>query len=375
MAQEKFSLKDHLFNKQKVQKIAKEIQKTYTQFRQEEFVAQVTQLFPGLELKQRIVHIRETLREFLPKDYRKAVEVLVKSLPRELDNNRTDGDFGDFIYAPYGDFVAAYGKEPEDIDFSLSALHEITRRFSCEDAIRYFINIDSKKILKVLEKWTKDRNYHVRRLCSEGTRPKLPWSQKISLRADETLPILENLYSDRTRYVTRSVANHLNDISKINPELVLEALRRWHVSKKQTETEMNYITRHALRTLVKNGNREALKLLGYSTALAVSVSNLQHTKVVQIGDALEFSFDVSTECEGNLVVDYTLWFQDKKGNQNSKKVYKLKTTHIKKGEVIHLEKRHPMRGEMTTRTLYPGKHTVVIQVNGKNYTQFDFSLS
>ena len=159
---------------------------------------------------------QECLKKYLPADYAEAVNILLKALPEPLNENRTDDDFGDFIYAPYSDFVAHYGCIEANLAFSLAALKEMTKRFSAEDAIRYFINAFPKETLKTLYAWTSDSNYHVRRLCSEGTRPKLPWSQKINIPPEDALPILHALFADKTRYVTRSVANHLNDIAKIH---------------------------------------------------------------------------------------------------------------------------------------------------------------
>lgn len=217
----KFSLKDFLFNPEKVNKIAHEIKKVYPAFNQKLFVTTTLKKFPQLELKARISWIRENLKNFLPDDYRKAVNILLKALPAPNDNTLTDNDFGEFIYAPYTDFVAQYGLAPQDLSFSLNAIREMTQRFSAEDSIRYFINAHPTQTLKELLKWSRDKHYHVRRLTSEGTRPKLPWAQKINISAHQALPILNNLFYDKARYVTRSVANHMNDISKAHPDLVL----------------------------------------------------------------------------------------------------------------------------------------------------------
>jgi hypothetical protein len=182
---EKFSLKDHLFNASKLELLAIPIQNVYAEFQTKEFKNEVLNAFPKLELKERIVHIRECLKKYLPKDFKEAVNILLKALPESLNENLTDDDFGDFIYAPYHDFVAHYGCSAEYLYFSLDALKEMTKRFSAEDAIRYFINKFPDETLKTLTEWSKDNNYHVRRLCSEGTRPKLPWSQKINIKATD----------------------------------------------------------------------------------------------------------------------------------------------------------------------------------------------
>lgn len=287
---EKTLLKDILFNKPKVTQIANEIQRVYPSFKKEEFVRAVVAKFPELELKARISWITEGLQEYLPSDYQRAVDILIKALPTPNDPTLSDDDFGDFIYASYAGYVAKNGCTKNDLEFSLRTLREMTTRFSSEDAIRYFIKAFPKETIHELLAWTKEPHYHVRRLCSEGTRPKLPWSQKINIPITAPLPILDNLFFDKTRFVTRSVANHLNDISKINPDLAIETLVKWQKSGKQKPEEMRYIVRHALRTLIKQGNPKAMKLLGFSHASRVSVSHFIVPKIVKMNTELEFSF-------------------------------------------------------------------------------------
>jgi 3-methyladenine DNA glycosylase AlkC len=264
-------LKDRLFNQAKVKQIADEIQRVYPQFDKNSFAERIVERFPHLELKERIAWISENLHAFLPTDYREATSILLASLPPPNDNTKTDNDFGDFIYAPYAEFVARNGVTKKDLYFSLAALKEITMRFSVEDAIRRFINAFPKETMQELQKWSNDSHYHVRRLTSEGTRPKLPWSQKIIIAPEQAIPILDNLFSDKTRYVTRSVANHINDISKSDPKLAITTLQRWQKSGKQNPKEMNYVINHALRTLIKQGNKDAMKFLHFSTSPEVEI--------------------------------------------------------------------------------------------------------
>jgi 3-methyladenine DNA glycosylase AlkC len=256
MEKEKFSLKDHLFNREKVEKIASEIESVHPEFRKAEFVDAVLIEFPNLELKERIHHTSDCLRSFLPDSYMLTVDILLQSLPEPCSPELSDDDFGDFIYATYSHFVAKYGCTQEHLSYSLNALEEMTTRFSAEYSIRFFINaFPDETYLKLLE-WTHQKHYHVRRLSSEGSRPKLTWSQKIDLPAEKTISILDQLFTDDTRFVTRSVANHLNDISKSNPDLVVSTLRKWKKTGRQYPDEMNFIIRHALRNLIKNGHAE-----------------------------------------------------------------------------------------------------------------------
>jgi 3-methyladenine DNA glycosylase AlkC len=372
--EEKFSLKDHLFNKTKVEYLAGKIYRVYPSFQKKKFIEEVVGKFPELELKARITWMAECLKKYLPADYRKAVSILLHSQPPPNNPALSDNDFGEFIYAPYAEYVARYGCNKKDLGFSLDALYELTMRFSAEDAIRYFINAFPDETLKKILTWSKDSHYHVRRLSSEGTRPKLPWSQKINIPVTAPIPILDNLFYDPTRFVVRSVANHINDISKTDPELAITTLSRWKKSGKQQPAEMDYLIRHALRTLIKTGNEKALNLLGVSHTVDISVSNLKVPSEVKMNSALEFSFTIKSKEDAQIIADYILNFQTKSGKLNSQKVFKLKKLSIVKGETVVISKRHPLREHMTTRKLFRGKHEIVIQVNGKSFGKKTFYI-
>jgi 3-methyladenine DNA glycosylase AlkC len=238
-----FSLKDQLFNPQKVEYLSKLIKSIYLDFDDMGFHKDIIEKFPLLELKERIFCIREYLKKYLPKGYKLAVNILLNALPKPLDPNKTDNDFGDFIFAPFSDFIAIYGCDKNNLSFSLKALERITQNFSAEDSIRFFLDKFPKETLEKVKSWSVSENYHVRRLATEGTRPSLPWSKKLNLDNNWVINnILENLFYDKTRYVVRSVANHLNDISKINSNLVIETLVKWKKSKKQNlKKELDYL--------------------------------------------------------------------------------------------------------------------------------------
>ena len=200
----------------------------------------------------------------------------------------------------------------------------MTKRFSVEFPIRSFINAYPEQTLSFLLKCATDKNYHVRRLASEGTRPKLPWAKNISIAYDEPVTILDQLFADSTRYVTRSVANHMNDISKVDPELVVKTQKRWQKSGKQTDAEMKFITKHSLRTMEKQGHSAALKMLGYiKPEIQLTNFKINATEVV-IGGALEFTFSItSTVAKAQpLLIDYHLHFQ-KKGGELAPKTFKI----------------------------------------------------
>jgi 3-methyladenine DNA glycosylase AlkC len=371
---EKFSLKDVLYNSEKVSKIATEIKTVYPDFEQEAFENDVLTLFPDLELKERMYHIRDILGKYLPQEYREATNILLQALPEALDNTKSDDDFGDFIYAPYGEFVALHGCCAKHVDFSLQALREISKRFSVEFAIRDFLNIFPTETLAMLEACSLSDNYHERRLASEGLRPKLPWAKKLTIHYSEPLTHLENLFDDNTRYVTRSVANHLNDIAKMDAPLVINTLKRWKTSGKHNAKEMDYIINHALRILVKQGNEDALALLGYGHKPDIKMSDfVLQNKEVSVGEALLFDFKLEAKEDTKLMIDYIIHFRTKAGTL-SPKVYKLKKVSLKKGESLTLQKKHPFKANMTTRTLYEGEHKIELQIIGMIYANEIFTL-
>jgi len=234
----KFSLKDQLFNRERVTWLSDLFSTADSSFDGKAFVKAAVKPFPDLELKQRITHISETLDDFLDGDFRVAASQIVGALPPPLDPKLSDDDFGDFIFAPLGEFVARNGIASKHVAVSLKTLKELTKRFSMEYAIRDFLNVHPERTLKTLAKWSTDRNYHVRRLVSEGTRPKLPWGKGITIDPKEAVSLLDTLHADPTRYVTRSVCNHLNDLSKSDPKLVVGKLLAWRKEAQQTPEEL-----------------------------------------------------------------------------------------------------------------------------------------
>jgi len=369
-----FSLKDQLFNKNRVEYLAGLFQAADNNFAAKKFVAATMKKLPGLELKQRIVHIAAMLEDHLHTDYTIAAKQITAALPPPLDPQKTDDDFGDFILAPLGEFVVRNGQAKKHLQLSLRTLKQITQRFSMEDAIRYFIEAHPQPTLQALTKWATDKNYHVRRLVSEGTRPRLPWSGRLSLEVTTPLPLLNTLHADRTRYVTRSVANHLNDISKTHPQLVLQTLSNWQEQQLQDAAELQWMCKHALRTLVKQGSPDALEFLGFSPSPQVEISDLTLTPAsVKPGEAIEFTFSITASAAEPLMIDYVIDFVKANGKL-SPKVHKIKQLTIKKGESITVRKRHPFRANATTFTLYPGAHRLTLQINGQQFETRTFEI-
>lgn len=370
---EKFSLKDHLFNKDTVTCLADLFVAADADFNKKKFVAEVMERFPSLELKARISWITEVLTKHLPNYPGAAMKIIVRALPPPLDPNNTDDDFGSFIFAPLGQYVVLNGCSKKYLKQSLATLKQITMRFSMEDAMRAFLNNFSMETLTEYDKWVTDKNYHVRRLVSESTRPSLPWSKKLSLDYKTPLRYLNTLYFDPTRYVVRSVANHLNDISKKDPALVVQTLKRWHTQKIKNPLELDWLTRHSLRTLVKKGDTDALMLLGYSAHTVPVVTKLVVPSKIAKGERLIFSFDVESSVQQNLLIDYLIDFV-KVNRATKSKVFKIKKIVASPGITNAIEKTHHLKADATTFKLNSGLHTLTIQINGQKLATAQFEL-
>jgi len=371
---ERVLLKDILFGASQVERIGTEISAVYGDFECEKFVDETYDGFESLELKERMYKIANTLRIYLPPEYPKAIDIILKSMPAELDPSKSDNDFGEHFYASYSTFVNEYGLSGEYLDISLRALSEMTKRFSVEYAVRDFLNEFYDETMQILFECSISKNYHQRRLASEGTRPKLPWAKKLNISYHDPLPLLDVLYYDETRYVTRSVANHLNDISKIDADFVIETLNRWHYEKKQSPKEMEYITRHSLRTLIKQGNKRALTMLGFDENPNIEVKDIRLSRSdLQIGESVDIEFEIFSEDKSRLMIDYIMHYPTKMGGY-TQKVYKIKTMGVD-NEVVKIVKKHHFKSNMTTRRLYNGIYKIQLQINGRKYQKLEFNLT
>jgi len=367
MTKEKVLLKNELFNKETVSLVSKAIKNVYEDFDEKSFTEEIVSQFDKLELKARIHWISTIIRKYLPDSYIESVKILLNS----IENSKGEGRF---VFSAYPDFVSTYGCNIEHLEVSLKMLGEFTKLSSAEFAIRFFINEFPEAAYKKMYEWSKSENVDQRRLSSEGLRPKLPWAKGIKFEIGKGALPLNNLYYDDVRYVTRSVANHLNDISKTDPMLVLDTLKEWKQSNKQKNIEMDYIISHSLRTLVKKGHKETLQFLGYSYDPKVQVTNLLiEKKNINVGDSISFSFNITAFEDEKLVIDYVVRYPAIK-NRNSTKVFKLKKVSLTKGSSIKISKNHAFR-LMTTKKLYTGEHSVSIQINGKEFKSVIFNLT
>lgn len=369
-AQPTFALKDQLVNAKKVELLTHHLKRALPNLKTNTFKSKILKALPNLELKQRLQHITNCLHEVLPESYPQAIKIISKALPPPLDPTLKDDDFGEYIFYPYSIYASKYGNNKKHLNISLKALKEITKRFSAEEAIRIFINQYPNETFDFLATCLKDDNYHVRRWVSEGTRPKLPWAQKITTEIERPLSFLDQLYHDSTRYVTRSVANHLNDISKTHPELVIQKLQQWQNENKQNPKEFEYICKHSLRTLLKQGNQGALEFLGFPNNPKVKLSQFWLlSKTIKVNTCLDFSFQLESSRSEKLMIDYSIENNQKK----NKKVFKIKQLELAKNTPVQISKSHPFK-LMTTRSLHAGEHRLAIHINGKIFHEELFEL-
>lgn len=366
-------LKDTLFNAQTVGGLAARFEKAGV-FEATPFADEVLAGFPALELKARINLIAQVLQRYLPAAFPEAVDAILASLPAPLDPTLKDNDFGHFIYAPLGVFVENNGLE-DHLDRSLTLLEELTQRFSMEFSIRAFLNRWPEQTIARMQDWVTHESYHVRRLVSEGTRPRLPWGQNIGLTSAQTLPLLDRLHADDARFVTRSVANHLNDISKKDPDAVVARFVKWDQSGAQSAEELDWMRRHAMRGLIKSGHPAALTHLGYFPDVAVDVAcfSISPNEIARGGSAV-LDISLTTRDDASLIVDYVVDFVKANG-KTSPKVFKLKVLQAKAKKPVQLSKTHKFIDTATTFRLFPGVHQVSLQINGCVVATRSFTLT
>ncbi|MGH8436765.1 MAG: DNA alkylation repair protein, partial [Pseudomonas sp.] len=278
-----------------------------------------------------------------------------------------------FLYLPHVCYVMEYGVD--HLETSLDLQYELTKRFSAEYSIRVFLDRYPQETLARLREWAHDPDVHVRRLVSEGTRPRLPWAPRLRAFQKDPSPVLELLEllkDDPELYVRRSVANNLNDIGKDQPEVLFQTCRRWLIDASE---DRQWLIKHALRSAVKRGESGALQVLGYGAAPQVSVKQVSiKPKRAEIGGKVELSFTVvnTARRKQSLLVDYSVFFV-KADTSTSPKVFKLTTLELAAGESAVLSSRIGLR-QMTTRKHYPGTHRVEIIVNGVAFPAGSFSL-
>ncbi|AFY56776.1 DNA alkylation repair enzyme [Rivularia sp. PCC 7116] len=361
-----------IFNQEVIADLAQRIKKVFPSFDKVAFEQDANQNLDFLELKQRSTQICNALTSYLPSEFEEGVNILVTAMGEDDKSGGLEGYYG-FRFMPFLDFVAARGLNNPDI--ALDSLEKMTLHFSAEFAIRPFILKHPDTTLPRLLNWTSHQDWRVRRLASEGTRPRLPWGMQLKPFIENpsfVIRILNNLYNDPNLIVRRSVANNLNDIAKDNSDLAVETAQSWWDARNELA---QWTVRHGLRTLVKQGNKKALSVLGFVGGDSIRVENFQfQPSVVKIGDELNFSCNLISEesINVNLVVDYVLHRVLANGKL-SKKVFKLRQIELSPGEKITLSGKHKFK-QLSTRTYYPGFHSIELVVNGCSVGKYDFEL-
>ena len=369
MDEEPFTLKESLFNQDSVSGFAAAIQAVYPAFDVEAFLSSIfDEAWPDRPLMERMRHVTVVLHDGLPADYRQAAALLIEAAP-----NLAGGGFIDIVPC---DYAAVYGLD--DLAASIPLLEEATKLTSAEFAVRPFIDKYPEPMMAQMLAWADHEQPGVRRLASEGCRPRLPWGirlQDLVVDPAPILPILEQLKHDPEESVRRSVANNLNDISKDNPGVVLELLGRWNAAEGDDQ-EIAWITAHALRTLIKAGDEQALELLGYPADPQIVVRDVRVTPGrIAMGQVVTLSYELESTAakDQNLMVDYVVYLLRANGQQTAK-VFKHKKVTLKSGQVLRIEKKQSFR-PITTRKYYPGAQAIAPQINGRLFERVEFELT
>ncbi len=360
----------HALGRHAVRCVARNMARVSPGFRTRAFTQRACRGLDDLELKARVLHIAEALRASLPDDPLAAVDVIVSA--SDAWKKPAEDGYG-FAAWPVIELVGELAR-PYPAQ-GLEALRRVTGLFTAEFAIRGFLEDDMPGTMKVLKRWLSDPDAHVRRLVSEGTRPRLPWGIKVRALIENPKPglqLLERLKDDDSESVRRSVANHLNDVAKDHRAMVTDVCRRW---APRATAERNRLIRHALRTLVKQGDACALEILGFDPRANVVVVDLVVEPCeLRLGQSLALSFKLVSKARvaHALVVDYAVHHVKKSGNR-TQKTFKLKTLTLAAGASASIGKRHTIR-KISTRTYHSGRHTVDILVNGQLRGSADFEL-
>ncbi len=352
-----------IFNPARLRHIADELAAVAPGVDGARFLAAALVNLDALSVMERLRQVAKSLRLVLPDDYDAAL-VILRALAPRLNHG--------FAAMALSDYVALCGLEA--FDASMAALADLTRFGSSEFAVRYFLRRDLDRGLAIMTQWAQSPDEHVRRLASEGSRPRLPWSFKLAdIIADpgRIAPILGTLKTDPSLYVRRSVANSLNDITKDSPEHALALAESWP----QDHAHTRWIVRHALRSLIKKGDPRALKLIGIADRADVVVEDLRVTPdKVRIGGRVSIGFVLRSTVpdDQTLVVDYVVHYVKKSGAASGK-VFKLKTVSLPGGARVAVAKTQALT-DFTTRTHYAGVHRIEIQVNGRRLAETAFEL-
>lgn len=349
------------FGERVVRKIADGLHAVHPAFDRRAFLRDGLAGLDDLELVARGAHLAETLRRHLPQDFAQAAEVLVASLGPKLAGTEGFG-MAPFLYLPHVLCAARYGLG--HLEAALRLQYELTQRFSAEYSIRAFLVAYPEATYARLLEWAHDPSVHVRRLVSEGTRPRLPWAPRLKAFQQDPAPVLrllELLKDDPELYVRRSVANNLNDIGKDHPRLLVDVCRKWSV---EASAERRWIIGHALRSLIKKGDRGALEVVGFAGTPRIKIRKVRWSaRRVRIGQKVSFSVEIenTSRKRQDLLLDFRVHFVKANG-KTSPKVFKI-TRDVFDSDFRVISGSVSFE-TLTTRRPYPGLHRFELLVNG-----------
>ncbi|MEM7563582.1 MAG: DNA alkylation repair protein [Pseudomonadota bacterium] len=363
------SLLKDIYNQDFYAPICEALEELLPDFDRNQFLKQIfCETFKSMELKQRMSHSINIIATCLPSDYPTAVTLLENLIDRLRAKQVREQSF-EYMFLP--EFIETHGID--DLETSLSALEYITQFTSCEFAVRPFIHRYGETVLQRMQRWAEHPHPMVRRLASEGARPRLPWAMALpQLKQDPgpLMAILEKLKQDESDSVRRSVANNLNDISKDNPEFTIAVVKRWQGVHEKTDA----LLKHACRSLLKQGNPEILELFGYQSQ-GVEIVNFKLASTrVKFGEAIEFSFGIHNRSARprKLRIEYAIHHLKKNG-QLTAKVFHISERELEGASSTDIVRRHQFK-PITTRRYYPGGHQVSVIVNGLESAPLDFEL-
>jgi 3-methyladenine DNA glycosylase AlkC len=353
--------------------IARELKSADPAFQERRFVAAALKGLAPLSLTGRAAHIAEAMHRFLPKDFADATAVISRSLGPPHAGSDTFG-MAPFKYLPHTMFVATHGLA--HFEESMRLQLELTRRFSAEFSIRAFLTQHPTATYARLLEWARHDDVHVRRLVSEGSRPRLPWAPRLRHFQQDPSPVLallELLKDDPELYVRRSVANSLNDIAKDHPDLAVATGRRWLTG---ASADRRWIVHHALRFLVKQGHAGALNLIGAGRRPKIKLATVRITPArVRLGGAVIVTLALTSASRSrqDLLIDYVVHYVKANGS-TSAKVFKLKRVTLTPDRAVPIALTIKLK-DLTTRKHYAGRHAVDLLVNGVRFPLGAFRLT
>jgi len=359
----------NLYNESFYLLLSEHLKNCLADFDQKKFMAlMLCDNFEKLELKERMSHTKEVIHQFMPADFSKAADVLVQLISSLTMAGIKEGSV-EYMFLP--EYIETYGID--DFKKSVETMELVTQFTSGEFAVRPFLIKYGDQMLEQMILWSQHENHLVRRLASEGSRPRLPWAIALTeykKNPVNILPILYNLIDDPTEIVRRSVANNLNDIAKDNAQVVIDFTKKYLGKSEQFDRTL----KHANRTLLKQACPDALQLFGYdSTGIELTEFDIL-TDEVNFGGSVQFSFalkNTSTK-DKKIRLEYGLYYMKKNGLL-SKKVFKISERILAANELHQVVRKQSFKA-ITTRVFYPGKHQVSIILNGKEFQPKDFIL-